>query len=263
MAWCPECKEEYEDDVEMCGECKVPLVSSLKEVSAERMLLAVNTLEEAEKGLEYLDYSSIKTAAMKEAKNDQDEPVFVIYVNEKELDNASKIMKAYVMAEKEEPNLEDYYFDEYTTIDVEGEAELADIKSSYVAFIGLGGIMAVVGILNVLGLMSFLSGNLPIVFSVVGIVFALIGIYTKASMEAKANNFNKTKESFDSLYTWYINKYPIDKFYKRHEIDVTGLDEGAKYFALMDLIVKECETNDMTDKVEMINTVAEKVFNQL
>ena len=263
MAWCPECKEEYEDNIEMCGDCKIPLVKNLEDISTQRMLLVVNTKDEADKAMEFLEYSKIKDANVKPTENEHGQKVFVIYVEEASWENAAKLMQGFVMAEKEEPNLEDYYFDEYETVDIEGANDLAEIKSSYMAFIGLGGIIAVAGLLNILGLASFLQGNTPIIFTVLGIAFVAIGLYTKVSMKSKTDNYQNLKEEFDALYQWYISKYPISEFTKRHKINTKDMDDGAKYFAYMDVIVKECKTTDITDNEQMINTVAEKVFNQL
>jgi hypothetical protein len=74
---------------------------------------------------------------------------------------------------------------------------------------------------------------------------------------------NELKEEFETLYQWYLSKYPISDFHKRNKISTKDMDDGAKYFAFMDVIVKECQTTDMTENEKMINTVAEKVFNQL
>lgn len=263
MAWCPECKEEYEDNIEMCGDCQVALVKSLEDISTERMLLVVNTKEEADKAMEFLNYSNINDANVKEAQNEHGQNVFVIYIEESSWDKAARLMQGFVMAEKEEPNMEDYYFDEYETIDIEGESNLAEIKSSYLAFIGLGGIIAIAGILNLIDIMNFLNGNTPMIFTGLGIVFVIIGLYTKMSMSSKVDAYQKLKEEFEALYQWYISKYPISDFLTRNKINVDDMDDGAKYFAYMDVIVKECSTTDITDNDKMINTVAEKVFNQL
>jgi hypothetical protein len=71
------------------------------------------------------------------------------------------------------------------------------------------------------------------------------------------------KSTFDELYKWYIMTYPIETFFNRHEINLEGLDDGAKYFALMDIIIKECQTNELDAEEKMVNTVAEHVYGQL
>lgn len=263
MAWCPECKQEYEENATMCADCEVELVKSLDDIPKDRILLVLNTMEEVNKVLEFLEYSDIKSGKVQEKTADSGETVFQITVLNEDWSAASRFIQGYAMVEKEEPDREEFYFDKYVTIDIEAETELAEIKSSYLSFIGLGGVVFIIGLLNVFGLLSFLSGNLPIVFSLIGGVFIIIGFYTKVTMDKKITHVESIKNEFDELYQWYTSNFPIDSFYARHEVDLANLDEGAKYFALMDILVKECTTNDITDNEELINTVAERVFNQL
>ncbi len=263
MAWCPKCKEEYEDHIEMCADCKVPLVPTLEDIPTDRMLLVVNSREEAEKALEFLKYSDIDSGVVKDAKNEHDEHVYVIYVHEDIWEKAAKLMQGFVSAERDEPDMEDYYFDEYDTHDIEGEDHLAEIKSSYVAFIGLGGVLALVGILNLVGVLGFLRGNMPLMFTVIGVVFVGIGFYTKSNMTSKVDAFNTRRNEFERVYRDYTDKYPLDKFADRQPLNLADMDEGARYFAVMDRLVKEIKTMDLTEDEKMINTVAEKVYHQL
>lgn len=263
MAYCPKCKEEYEDDVKMCGDCNVELVQSLEDIHNERMLMVVNSEEEATKAIEFLKYSNVESGAVKEAHNEHGEHVFVIHVDENDWNRSTKVMQGYVMTEKEEPNMEDYYFDEYETIDLDAEVDLAEIKSSYTAFFGVGGVLTVLGILELVGITSFLPGNMPIMFAVIGVIFVTIGNYTRAGLGKKTENVTSVKDEFQRLYQLYLDRYPVEKFYDRHKIKLDGMDEGAKYFALMDVIVKECQAMKVSEDDKMINTIAEKVYNQL
>ncbi len=263
MAYCPKCREEYEEDIKICGDCNVELVASLEDIHNERMLLVVNTEEEVKKVIDFLEYSKVMSGMAKEAHNEHGEHVYVIYIDEDDWKNATRVMQGYVMTEKEEPNTEDYYFDEYETIDLEAESDLSEIKSSYMAFLGIGGAVAVIGLLNMLNVLDILPGNMPIIFTVLGILFVFIGIYTKSSMSLKAEIGINNKDEFERLYQLYIDKYALHGFTKRHKINLEELDEGAKYFALMDLIVKECEKMNLSEDDKMINTIAEKVYNSL
>jgi hypothetical protein len=146
---------------------------------------------------------------------------------------------------------------------VVGVSLFGDFKSSYVAFLAIGVVTAVAGALNLIGVMSFLKGNMPITFTVIGIIFLLTGLYTKNSLKSKEETYGSLKEEFNRVYDAYMSKYPVDSFYKRHKIKLDELDEGAKYFALMDALVKECKSLNMTENEKMINTVAEKVYHQL
>lgn len=263
MAWCPKCEEEYEDDVVMCAACKVELVSSLEDISRERILVVLNTEEEVDKVLEFLSYSGITSAKQQQTTSENGEEAFVVTVEEEEWASAQRFMQGYALVEKQDPNMEDFYFDKYKTVDLENASQLAEIKSSYLSFLGLGAIILVVGVMNLLHLTSFLAGNLALVFTVMGVAFILIGIYTKASVAKKVNHTDSVQEAFQTVYTWYVTEFPIDGFFQRHSIDDSDMDEGVRYFTLMDLIIEECKTTTIETTEEMINTVAEKVYAQL
>lgn len=263
MAWCPKCEEEYEDHVKVCATCQVELVGSLEDIPKDRILVVLNSEEEVAKVLEFLEYSKIETAQQHESVADSGETVYVITVNEDEWPNAQRFMQGYALVEKEEPDYEDFYFDKYKTVDLENESQIAEIKSSYLSFIGLGAVILMVGVANLLNLVNFLAGNLAVVFSVMGLIFIVIGVYTKATISKKVDQTDNVKEAFEALYQWYVDTYPVDTFFERHQVEVEDLDEGVRYFTLMDLIIEECKHTTLTDQEEMINTVAEKVYSQL
>jgi len=263
MAYCPKCKEEYEDHVKMCGDCHVELVSDHEDAHVPRMLMVVNSPEEAQKVIDYLSYSELESATVEATENEHGENVFVVYVDDDQWSKATKVMQGYVMTEKEEPNMEDYYFDEYETIDFDNQSNIDEIVSSYRSFFALGSIVLVLGLINQLNMVSFLPGNMPMVFTVIGAIFLAIGIYTRKSMSVKQEDSVSTKDVFDELYKKYVEEYPLEHLFERHEIDVDDLDEGAHYFVLMDLIVNECKAMSLSEDEKMINTVAEKVFNNL
>lgn len=263
MAWCPKCEEEYEDHVKQCATCQVELVSSLDDIPKDRILVVLNSEDEVAKVLEFLDYSKIKTAKQQETVGENGDVAYVITVDGDEWPDAQRFMQGYVLVEKEEPDYEDFYFDKYKTVDLENDTQIAEIKSSYLSFVGLGAIILIVGVANLIHLVGFLTGNLAVIFSVMGLIFIAIGIYTKATISKKVDQTDTVKASFDSLYAWYVDRFPIETFFERHVVDLEGLDEGVRYFTLMDLIIEECKTTSLTVQEEMINTVAEKIYSQL
>lgn len=263
MAWCPKCKEEYEDFVEMCAECKVPLVQSLEDINNDRMLIVVESEEEADKAIEFLKYSEINSGSMKKAENEYGEEIVVLYVLEEDWEKASKIMQGFQMVEKKDVDLDDYFFNEYETIDLENENKAGEYESSMYSLLFIGGIVAIVGLLQLFGIFDFLPGNLPYVFTILGIIMVIFGLMTKPRIEAKTKDYNAIVARLEELTQWYEANYPSVDFLKRHTINIEGLDEGAIYFAYMDAIVKECKTNTITEDELIINTVSDKVFHKI
>ena len=84
MAWCPECKSQYEDSVSQCAECGVPLVAEIPaesphEEATEPTAVAYVTQDEveAEAISEILNESGISNSLV----SDLTQSVFPITVN--------------------------------------------------------------------------------------------------------------------------------------------------------------------------------------
>ncbi len=255
MAWCPKCKEEYEAHIELCAECQVPLVQTIEEVETECQLMIVKTEEESERALEFLEYSGIKTATALPL----DDTGFCISVHQDDREAAVRFIQGFLVGEKEEVETEDYYFDEYRTLDIEDNFGLIEMKSGYKALLGFGGLLFVIGAVDRLELITLFTGNIAYVLMGMGALFIVGAIATKKILKEKENMHYALKEEYQRLYKWYVEAYPIDTFEMRHAIEYGDLDEGAKYFLVMDKIVREVGTNDMNAKEEMVNTVADKV----
>ena len=259
MAWCPKCKEEYEDHIKECADCQVPLVHELKDIETDRLLIVAKTEEESERAIEFLEYSGINTASV--IKSEQDD--FLVNVHQDDWEEASKFIRGFLVGEKEEVESEDYFFDEYTTLDIEENRELTEMKSSYQALLGIGTIMFGIGIVSALGIVRVFAGNMAYIVIFLGAVFAFAGLYSKKKMEEKKETHEKLQREYDDLYHWYVDQYPLERFEARHKMQLDDIDEGAKYFVIMDLIVKEVATNTQNAKEEMINTVADKAAQEI
>jgi hypothetical protein len=259
MAWCPKCKEEYEDHVEMCADCHVPLVHEIKDIETDRLLIVVKSEEEGERALEFLEYSGIKTASVIESSGNE----FLVNVDQDDWEEASRLIRGFLIGEKEEVEAEDYFIDEYAMLEIEDNRELTEMKSSYQALLGIGLFMFAIGLVSALGIIRVFAGNMAYIIVFLGAVFALAGIFSKKKMDEKKVEHAKLRKQYDDLYYWYLDKYPLDRFESRHKIQLDEIDEGAKYFILMDLIVKEVKTNDQNAEEKMVNTVADKAAQEI
>lgn len=94
MRWCPKCKCEYRDDIDVCSDCGTALVDSLSEAHEyEEFIRITKDKAAAEKLLNYLKYSKIDCTL------DQDDESYVILVNPKDLKMAKKYFKAFYEVE--------------------------------------------------------------------------------------------------------------------------------------------------------------------
>ncbi|MCR5684034.1 MAG: hypothetical protein K6G81_01240 [Lachnospiraceae bacterium] len=95
MPWCPICKNEYQDGILQCAECKVDLVDELP-VEDERASLAFISDEPlAEKLVEYLGYNSIDA----DYTYDEQEESFCVKVDQKMLEQARSAFRAFYKVE--------------------------------------------------------------------------------------------------------------------------------------------------------------------
>lgn len=266
MAWCPQCKEEYEDHVVKCADCDIPLVASLNDISTDRMLLVLNSYSEAERVLEFLNYSGTQSARIDSTKDDdakgQDE-VYTIYVDEKEWEASMKYMQGFMAAEREEPDEEDYYFNDYEMLVIDGEADMAELRSSYISLLAIGGIVAIVGLLHVVGVLDFLASMLSYVMVVLGLAFFGGGFLTLKKSKEKAVMYEERKARYDAIVSWYHREKGLTSLTDRYGVVVQEIDPGAEYFVYMDMLVKDLKDYPEQTEEAMINTVADSLYHQL
>lgn len=262
MAWCPKCKEEYEDHAQICVDCKVPLVATKEEIPTTKDLLRISSEEEARKVVEFLNYSKINGTSIREELSELGDESFVVEVEEEEWQKAALFIQGYLAEEKEEVNKEDYYFNEYETLDVSGEHELTELKTSISTFFGLGVVFIGLGALNLLKILQIFEGTINIVLLVTGVLLIVVGITTKSKVASKKSEYALRKEEYQNLYQWYVENYSPSELLKRNQIDLSHLDEGVKYFTVMDAIIKELAANPHTQEEKMMNTVADRVYNE-
>lgn len=262
MAWCPKCKEEYEDHAQICADCKVPLVATKEEIPTTKDLLRLSSVEEAQKVIDFLGYSKLTSASFYEDSNELGEAIYVVQVEEEEWQKAALFIQGYLAEEKEEVNKEDYYFNEYETLDVHGENELTELKTSISTFFGLGAIFALFGLLNLLQVIRIFTSAIGVALLVAGLLLLVVGVMTKAKISSKKAEVQELQREYEKLYTWYQDHYDSKELLLRNRIDFEELDEGVKYFTLMDAILKELQENPITRDEKMMNTVADRIYNE-
>ncbi len=101
MPWCPVCKNEYREGITECAECKVPLVNDLSEAAnyaCDTELFSTEKEKLADKFVQFLEYSGVSTYELK--YNDTNE-LWYVYVSKDDYDKAYKLLRVFIMAERE------------------------------------------------------------------------------------------------------------------------------------------------------------------
>ncbi|MBO4396394.1 MAG: hypothetical protein J5819_08625 [Eubacterium sp.] len=214
MAWCPKCKNEYREGVDVCPDCDVPLVDELPEeedVAAEPkpvVLMRASDREIGEKIVRFLRYNGIISSALATGTFDADsgesdtdetnENQFAVIVADLDMDAACELFPG--LAEGEEvyedrlyemvPDIEDQLEEveneqaskefselrsEASTVYVKKKDKYADLRFSGLSFIGFGIIGVVIVLLNLFHVINLFNVYSMIVMSLVFVVFFIIG----------------------------------------------------------------------------------------
>lgn len=102
MPWCPKCRNEYREGIEVCADCKVPLVATYEDIILDENafvpLFSSEKKELLERFISYLDYSGIKQYTL---TPDDYELIWTVKVCENKLAEAKKLYTGFAIAEKE------------------------------------------------------------------------------------------------------------------------------------------------------------------
>lgn len=260
MPWCPKCKNEYEEHVEICVDCKIELVPNLNDYTYMKELIKVKK-DDSEELLRYLEYSGVLHIESEEIEEN-----LVVSVGAEEFEKALTYLKVYIHENMEEVNEEDYYFDEYETEIEDTTGKIDDMKSTIYTFgiVGIGIILvAMLNYFDILQIKAFNKVTLTLLLGGMGIMFLFIAIKTKNDMASVSEKSEDKDNIILDIVEWYKSKYDLDLFYKKNNIDVNEFDEGALYFAAYDIIKKEIRKHyNEVDEI-LINKAVEFIYDEL
>lgn len=229
MPWCPNCRTEYEEGVEVCADCGAALVDELPE---EKNLAAVAYIQEEElahKLVDYLEYSKIEA----EIEYSDEQQAFAVLVDEKQLEEAKTAFRAFYTIETRNSMADAIKFDaevlesipEEEMSDEEKEAvakavlaeqvykpaevyvtkedEGKDMFSTAITFLGFAAALLIFLVLNVLDIITWFN-NVPslIMLAAMAIGCCLVGINAiKRSRRAEIASVEEKKLT-ESLNGW-------------------------------------------------------------
>ncbi len=260
MQYCPKCKTEYEDHATMCVDCEVALVPNLEEHTFMKDLVRVK-INDSENMIKYLEYSGITKYEKVKEKD-----TYLLKVAQEDYEKAVTYLNVFIHENMEETDPEDYYLDEYTSEVVDTKAKVSDMKSTVLTFgfVGTGILLlAFLNFFDIVPIPGFNKLMLTIVFGVLGVIFVGIAVKTQAGIGDAAEQVNSKEAELDDMATGYKFKYSMENFYKEHKIKTDGLDEGALYFLVFDLLKKEVKKMYPKAADTIINTVVERLYEEI
>ncbi len=100
MSWCPKCKIEYREGIEVCADCGTELVDALPADDDYVCVFQSDNKPLTDKLSAYLVYSKIENS-IRELTDETDETVFAVYVSPEKFKKARKACNAFAMVEAE------------------------------------------------------------------------------------------------------------------------------------------------------------------
>lgn len=263
MPWCPSCESEYDDHVTRCKQCDVDLVEDLEQVVHYQKLVEIDE-SELEGAIEYLKYSGFEDVKIEEAGDH-----FDLLVPIEDTKEALKHIRVYFynLEQEKADNEPDEVKDlpkEYETDTQANASKIKEMRSSASSFIAIGGLLLIFSVLNLLGILKVMGSSMYLYGSlIVSIGFIVIGLMTLKKIPTYEAEITEIEDKIGEMVAWYQENYTLENFYQIKNIDPTQFDEGALYFAAIDVIKGELKGQFEAVEQGLINGAAEAIFSKV
>ncbi len=271
MPWCPKCESEFESHVKVCPVCDVELVVDLESVVNYSALVEIPT-EEVDNLIEYLNYSGFKMFQFQES-----EETTQILIPEEDVKEAKRLLGIYLYQRQQEIN-EELAMSEAEIDDEEKDSayintpqrnrmdpqKIDEMHSSVWSFLLLGGILSIIGLLNLFGVAHFLSvKSMVYMCIVIGAAFLAIGVLTKKRIPVYESQLKQQENDILNVKNWFLSQHAKDSYLQEMGILKENLDQGALYFKLMDQIKIELkEKYPQMDEI-VLSSAADELVNSI
>ena len=258
MPICPKCRSEYENHVAICPDCKVNLVATEADIERWMPLVVtpvvlneyVNLLFEA--GItEYLyDYAS-------------DREGFVLQVKEGQYKAALEQLKQW--QEKQLEEAEESEIVRIETEDVSADDEKAALKNAVSSYYSLAIVLAGLAVVDVAGILPVVIVTryfLGVIAGIGAVICVFAAIKDKKKYTLAIEHAQKKEDVFKANLTQVreaLNKTAIKADIAKA---TEGLDEGAKYYVVHDILVAKIESLNADYEASYVNTLADHLIDE-
>ncbi len=202
MPWCPKCKNEYREGIDVCADCG----SKLTEYKEERIrtTLIFGEEDQMNKLKDFLIFNQINDV---EITYDSEDEVYELSVYMAEKEKASQITKVFLTEEQEKKD-DDARTNSspYKGMYQDSAVRAEENRSSAWTLLFVGGVGLVVMILGIIGILPFqLTGTNK--YMVYGIMSALFVLFIVMGIISMKNSlvFTKKAQSENSLRMTMLN----------------------------------------------------------
>lgn len=262
MPWCPKCKNEYKEGIQICADCGCELVDSLEE---QDIPVYFGSEEEIDNMISFLEANQI-SGVLKQY--DEEEDIFELVAKSKDSDEVKRIIRVYLMevakkdTDEEETPKKRYVQEVYA--DTGKRAQ--EYKSGAYTLLLVGGIGIIALILintNIIPL------NLPqftriLVTGVMGLLFVIFAVLGAASLktchalESQADNENQKEKEILDWFQKSVTKEMIDQ-----DIAVEEETEEVLYFKRTEKMRSYLKETYPDEKENFMEYLIEKLYSTL
>ncbi len=201
MPWCPNCKNEYREGIDVCADCGSELTDSKEE--RIRTTLIFGEEDQMNRLKDFLIFNQISDV---EITFDSEDEVYELSVYMAEKEKASQFTKVFLTEEQDKKDDTRNNSSPYKGVYQDSAERAEENRSSAWTLLFVGGIGLVVMILGIMGVLPFqLSGTNK--YMVYGIMSALFMLFIVMGIISMKNSlvFTKKAQSENSLRMTMLN----------------------------------------------------------
>ncbi len=274
MAWCPKCKNEYQEGITVCPDCGETLVS--EEELTDWTSVLFGEQDEMEKLKDFLTYNGVEKSKL---VYDETEQVYELFVDAKDEKQAKTIARVFLeqqekerkenAAEEEKQNSGELLRAASTQgglTYMNSGAKAEENRSSAWVLLIVGILGMLVMVLGITGVLPFNIGNPYMFYGVMSAVFILFIVMGVVSMR-NAKLFEKKAESenslVDTLLKWSEENLTAEKIDAQIE-NAADTPEEALYYKRFEVIRSQMNHQFMNLDQQMLeNLIDTKIYEQI
>ncbi len=270
MSWCPKCKKEYQEEVQICPDCDTELVEFLSDKTEEEYVPLYQTNDEELKNkiLAYLVHCEIHVKEFSEP-GENGSMMYFVHVPEKELKKATLEAQAVLSyhakhdekLEKEENATEKETAVTSTELHVTAKDRYQEYRSSGIMLIIFSVLLFGFAALNFLDIITFMaSAPSLVVILIAATVFLYLGISSLRSTGKLLEEAKDEERETDTILNYLKENFSSDTLKSMQE---DGMTDELLYFK-QTASMKESLTAQFPEAEEnYIDALIEDYYNSL
>ncbi|NLG05331.1 MAG: TFIIB-type zinc ribbon-containing protein [Clostridia bacterium] len=286
MPWCPNCKNEYRQGIQVCTDCGTVLVDDLSDET--KMPVMFGDEELLKRMVEFFAYCNVSTS---EIIFNEEARMYELFVSGEEYGNAKKFARVFMKEEAEKTKTEasdtsetDYAQnadtmdvtdqetstteknDQVSNVYVKAEEKAENYKASAYALLLTGSVGIIIMILVMTGIIPLkLAQNAKYIsygtMSLLFLIFLVIGFYSLKASKKFSSDAQKENQLEQKIFEHFVSQYTKDTIdaQLQEEKQMEEVPDEIKYFQRTDWLKKQI----LIFAPDIQNAYLEKITDEL